>query len=74
MGDQRSNDDANEGGDAQADAKDRHPTIATKVHNSSRDDEEASQADKQEKKKKRKKNEVELDCGVLVTCGHMDVD
>ena len=33
-----------------------------------------SQADKQEKRKKRKKNEVELDCGVLVTCGHMDVD
>jgi hypothetical protein len=28
----------------------------------------------QEKRKKRKKNELELECGVLVTCGHRDVD
>lgn len=27
-----------------------------------------------EKKKKRKKNELELECGVLITCGHRDVD
>jgi len=27
-----------------------------------------------EKKKKRKKNEKEVTCGVLVTCGHKDVD
>ena len=27
-----------------------------------------------EKKKKRKKNELEIECGVLITCGHRDVD
>ena len=27
-----------------------------------------------EKKKKRKKNEWEIECGVLITCGHRDVD
>lgn len=31
-------------------------------------------AGNQEKKKKRKKNELEIDCGVLITCGHRDVD
>jgi len=27
-----------------------------------------------EKKKKRKRNEREVTCGVLITCGHKDVD
>jgi len=27
-----------------------------------------------EKKKKRKRNESEIHCGVLITCGHKDVD
>jgi hypothetical protein len=31
-------------------------------------------AGNQEKKKKRKKNELEIECGVLITCGHRDVD
>lgn len=38
------------------------------------ENEEASRSEKHEKRKKRKKNEVEIDCGVLVTCGHRDVD
>jgi len=38
------------------------------------ENEDMSQAEQQEKRKKRKKNEMELECGVLVTCGHRDVD
>jgi len=38
------------------------------------ENEDMSQAEMQEKRKKRKKNELELECGVLVTCGHRDVD
>lgn len=43
------------------------------------DNDERSQMDgdasgNQEKKKKRKKNELEIECGVLITCGHRDVD
>ena len=42
------------------------------------DDNERSQQDGEsgnvEKKKKRKKNETEIDCSVLITAGHRDVD
>jgi hypothetical protein len=43
------------------------------------DDNERSQLESgegaaQEKKKKRKKNELEIECSVLITAGHRDVD
>ena len=38
------------------------------------DGEENQEDEQKEKKKKRKRNEVELECGLLVTCGHRDVD
>lgn len=37
-------------------------------------DEDNGEEETKEKKKKRKRNEMELECGLLVTCGHRDID
>lgn len=41
---------------------------------SGNDDDENEEDQNAVKKKKRKRNEQEVECGVLITCGHKDVD